>query len=499
MIKQFIKDTGVYGIAGLISKGVSFFLLPLYTRVLTPADYGIIDILAVFYSIVAVTLPLEITQAVARFLADRKSTDLDKDSNTILVSTVGLFITLFSFGLFLILGLLFNKPLAQLILEDSSESNIFTIATIYMFSTGLFYFFQNQLRWTLKSKIYAFLSVVYTILSISGTILFVLILKSGVIGVFYAYLVAGIISAGMGWYFTRENYGFYFSFAKMREMLKFSLPLVPSSVGVILINVAQRVMIRGTMSLADLGLFGVGSRISSIITIGFQSVQGAITPLIYQNSNNKNTPENLSYIFRFLTFILIITFTGISLFSHEIILILTAPAFHASYILVPFLVLAECFTGIQNAFTPGMAIAKRTDIIAYINISGAVFALVLSYFLIRNFGILGAAIAMLIQRFSMFIVQMYYSQKFYFVYYPFKKVIQSLVIAIVIIFTGWQISLLFDSMIFSIALKSGMIVFLFVIMILFIKLIEVRELKEIRIKLLQMRDRLKSIRINNGM
>ena len=103
----------------------------------------------------------------------------------------------------------------------------------------------------------------------------------------------------------------------MREMLKFSLPLVPSSVGVIFINVAQRIMIKGIMSLTDLGLFGVSSRLSSIISIGFQSIQGAITPLIYQNSDDKNTPANLTYIFRFLTFFLIIAFTGISLFASE--------------------------------------------------------------------------------------------------------------------------------------------------------------------------------------
>ena len=480
MIKQFIKDTGIYGVAGLISKGVSFFLLPLYTRVLSPGDYGIIDILAVFYSVVSVTLPLEITQAVARFLADRKSTDLDKDSNTILVSTVGLFITLFSFGLFLILGLSFNKPLAQILLEDSSKSQIFAVATIYMFSTGLFYFFQNQLRWTLKSKLYAILSIIYTILNISCTILFVLVFKSGVIGVFYAYLIAGIICAGMGWYFTRENYSFYFSFTHMRKMLKFSLPLVPSSVGVIFLNVAQRIMIKGIMSLTDLGLFGVGSRLSSIINIGFQSVQGAITPLIFQNREKKNTPENLSYIFRFLTFILIITFVGISLFSYEIIFLLTSPAFHASYILVPFLVLAECFAGLQNSFTPGMAIAKRTDIIAYINILGAVFALALSYVLIRYFGILGAAIAMLVQRCIMLVVQMHYSQKFYFVPYPFKKTIQSLIAAFFVLIAGWLLSLLTDSLILKIALKSFMLIILSAVIIFAIRLIEVYELKEVR-------------------
>ena len=124
-----------------------------------------------------------------------------------------------------------------------------------MFFTGLFYFFQNQLRWTLKSKWYAFLSILYTVLNISFTIYFVLILKSGVIGVFYAYLIAGIICTGIGWYITRKNYSFYFSYTKMREMLKFSLPLVPSSVGVIFINVAQRLMIKGIMSLTDLRSF----------------------------------------------------------------------------------------------------------------------------------------------------------------------------------------------------------------------------------------------------
>lgn len=482
MIKQFIKDTGIYGLSGLISKGVSIFLLPFYTHVLSPGDYGIVDILAIFFSLVSVTVPLEITQAVARFLADRKGDNLSKDSNTILVSSIGLYFTFFAFGSFLIIGLIFRNFLTHSLLDDYTNSSIFIVALFYMFFTGMFYFFQNQLRWTLKSKIFAFLSLFYTIISISFTITFVLFLKTGVIGIFYAQLISGFVCAILGWYFSRENYALTFSFSKTREMLKFSLPLVPSSVGVIFINSSQRVMIKGLMGLSDLGLYGVGSRLSSFINLGFQSVQGAITPLIYQNIDNQDTPEKLATIFRFLSYFLLSAFVIISLFAYEIVYILTAPAYYAAFKIVPFLILAECFSGMQQSFTPGMAIARRTDVIAYINILGAAFALGLSVLFIYYFGILGAAIAVLLQRIIMFIVQMNYSQKFYPIPVPFKKTAIALITAILIISIGLFITIYVTSLL-RIAIKIALIIVFLFVVVNYIKLIKIGEVKEIFNKL----------------
>ncbi|MCK9235474.1 MAG: oligosaccharide flippase family protein [Bacteroidales bacterium] len=432
MIKQFIKDAGIYGITGILSKGIAIFLVPVYTKILTPNDYGIIDLVAVIYSIVAISVPLEISQAVARFLAD----DRDNPSYIKQVSSIGLFITLIAFSIFFLVGFMFKEKLTLWIFEDGNLEKTFVIALLHMFFTGLFYFVQNQLKWTLKPLKYSITSIVYIIVNFTFSILFVVILKVGLIGVFYAYLIAGTTGFLLGFYFSNENYSFSIHFPTTKKMLAFSLPLVPSGVSVFFINTGQRIMIKGLMELSDLGLFAVARKIASILGIGFQSIQNSIIPLVYQNMDKSKTPKDMATIFRFMVFFLLLFFVLISLFSKELLIVMTTPAYYNAYKIIPLLVLAECFVGLQRTFSVGLSIAKKTKILAYINILGSIVSLIISFVFIYYFGIMGAAIAYLIQSIVITIIQITFSQKFFFVQYPIKSSFFTMLFSIVIITIG---------------------------------------------------------------
>src|SRR5688572_11448535 len=72
MLRRFLKDSAIYGVSSLLARGIGLLLLPLYTRALSPTDYGRVDLLLVVRSVVAVTLSLEIGQALVRFLVEAK-------------------------------------------------------------------------------------------------------------------------------------------------------------------------------------------------------------------------------------------------------------------------------------------------------------------------------------------------------------------------------------------------------------------------------------------
>ena len=484
MIKRFIKDTGIYGLSNILSKGISIILVPFYTRVLTPDDYGIIDILAVFYAIVAVTVPLEITQAVAIFLSDDNySENGDRyTNNKIIVSSTAFFLTLFCFSFFLILSLIFSGPVALILLDDNSKVNIYQVASIHMFLTGLFYFVQNQLRWLLRPVKVAIVSITYTILSIALTIYFILISNFGVIGVFWAYVISAFIGFILGFYYSRDCYKFVFSFRKLKDMLKFSYPLVPSSVGVFFLNYTQRIIIKGIMTLGDLGLFGIASRLSSFINLAFQSIQGALIPLIYQRYKEKTTPESLRKMFNYLSFILFSCFIAISFFAKEIMILLTTPVFYSAYILVPFLFISEIFEGMKS-FAVGLAIKKKTKTIALINLIGGTFTVGLSFLLIYLWGLLGAAIAISIKSISLFILQMIYSQKEYHVSYDFKKIVIACILAIVLIFVVY----ISGSIKYIQFIKVVVIILYILSLIYFLKLVSFSEMRVFLINRLKKR------------
>jgi O-antigen/teichoic acid export membrane protein len=228
MLRQLVKDTGIYGITGFISRGVSIFLVPFYTRVLTPSDYGIIDMMAVVAAIVSLTVPLEMTQAVARFYADGSASDEYKVN----VASTGLCFTVFAFIVFSAAWNVSASWLSIAILGDASLAVIMRVASLGMFTNGLYYFVQNQLRWRLEPSRFSIVSLSYTLITMLMTIILVLFVRTGVIGVFWAQTVGGAVGFALGYYFSRSSYNFSFHWATFKEMFSFSYPLVPSSVGV---------------------------------------------------------------------------------------------------------------------------------------------------------------------------------------------------------------------------------------------------------------------------
>lgn len=478
MIKQFVKDTGIYGISGLLSKGIAIFLVPVYTKILTPNDYGIIDVVAVIYSIVAVTVPLEISQAVARFLADERNNILHVRK----VSSIGFFLTLFSFLVFGISSFLFRDRLTILVFEDIKYTNLFNVVILNMFFTGLFYFVQNQLRWTLKPVKYAITSIFYIILSLGFSILFVVVLRVGINGVFYSYLIASISAFAVGYYYTRKDYTFSFDRKIANRMLRFSLPLVPSGVGVYFLNTGQRILIKGLMTFADLGVFAVAKKITSLLNMGFQSVQNSIIPLVYQNINGKTTTSDLAKIFRYLTFFLLLFIITISLFAREILIIMTAPAYLDAYKIVPMLLIAEGFIGLQRTFSVGLSVAKRTDIQATITIVGSVVSIAISYLFIYFHGLVGAAGAYLLQSIILFIIQLLYSQKYYHVRYEWKSASYGLLYTLLVILIC-NYGLMSLNTFFSITIKVLFIVGYFYLSIIHFNLLTKKELSALTYKI----------------
>ena len=145
MIRRFLRDSVIYSLSTFISRGISFFLIPIYTRILSPADYGIIDMMSVFASIIHLTVSLEITQAVARFLPDMSSLEEKK-----LISSTALWFTIFTNSLFYLFAFGFSSPLSLLILGLEEGSDLFLFGSFGIICTGVSYFLSNQLRWQLQ-------------------------------------------------------------------------------------------------------------------------------------------------------------------------------------------------------------------------------------------------------------------------------------------------------------------------------------------------------------
>ncbi|KKG31710.1 flippase [Methanosarcina mazei] len=435
MLKKIIKDSSIYSVNNILTSVVSLFLLPLYTRIFVPADYGIIDILNIVVILLSTTISLEISQAVGRFTVDKK----DNHEKAAYFSTA-LFFVFITYTLFVIIAVLNSGYLSQLILDSNEKSKIVTVAFLSMWSNGLFNFIKGQLRWLSRSVKYSIVSFSYSLISILVTIFLVLVMKIGVIGIFYGLFIGGFTCSLLSFYYVKDLFIFVFNREKLVEMLEFSTPLVPSSISVFLFVYIDRIMIKQMMTFNEIGLYGVGYKIASIMSLLIGGTQMALTPMIYNHYKEKNTPLELARIFHYFILFAFTIILGMSLFTKEILVMFTAPSYYEVAEVIPFLVVSIFFSGIY-VFAPGLWIMKKTKFIALINMGTAVLNIILNYLLIPIWGIKGAAIATLIGSFIAFYINQVLSQRYYPIIYSWRKTTYCLGIIVLIYLSNNHVNL----------------------------------------------------------
>ena len=133
MLKQFFRDSAIYGLAGILSRGISLLLVPVFTRVLLPGDYGIVDLLTIVASLVYLTIALEISQAVPRFWGDAST-----EEGKVGYASTGLWFTVAVYTAFCVAAALAAPQLGRWVLRAEGQESIVLAAIAMMYATGIF-------------------------------------------------------------------------------------------------------------------------------------------------------------------------------------------------------------------------------------------------------------------------------------------------------------------------------------------------------------------------
>ncbi len=435
MIRTFFRDSAIYTIPTILSTGISIFLIPLYTQVLSPADYGALDMVTVFGSLVALTVALEITQGVARFYQEEQT-----ENGWSLLASTALWFTIISFTIFLIVALILSQELSLIVLGVPDLEDVFRLGVINIWFNGLLYLVRNQLRWELRSEPYSMVSIVHSITTAAASILLAYVFHFGIYGLLSGMIIGTISGSFLGLWYLRKTFKFWFDIPRLKMMLTFSIPLVPSSIAVFVSIYIDRLMINHYLSLEEVGLYGIGFRLANISTLALVGFQTALIPLVYKHYRDPDTPHQLEMIFRFFLAVILIIFLVLALFADTVLSIFTTPAYYPAKDLVPFLVPAILLSQMY-IFAPGIGIAKKTHLYIGINIGGACLNTFFNWLLIPSLGYTGAGIATMLGYACVFGTHMLYSQKLYYVPHNWKAITSAVLMAVILIALGLHVHL----------------------------------------------------------
>lgn len=417
MLKNFLSDSLIYTIPNIVSRGLSLILVPLYTRVLSPSDYGTLELLNIFATIVNLVVALEVSQGVARFYPSEQ----DPERKVIYASSAFWF-TVACYSTFSVLMLTFSQNIASLVMGRDGLVLEFQIGVIYTWLNGIFYFVQNQFRWELRSRSYLIVNLIMIITTALVSVWLAYFLRWGLLGLLLGMIAGYLLATVLGLAWLRQSFTLRFSTAHLSEMLRFSIPLVFSSIAIWLNLYFDRIMINSLLSIEALGLYSIGYRLSSVAGLIVVGVQSSLTPLVYAYYQKPETPFQIVKIFRIFVFFALLFFIVLSIFSSDLLRILTNPAFYNASTVVVFLV-PSFFLANMYIFAPGISIAKKTRYFAFINTLSAIVNILLNYLLIPVLGIQGAAIATLSSNFIAFLLNIMVGQKYYYIPYDWPRLI----------------------------------------------------------------------------
>ncbi|WP_413581359.1 oligosaccharide flippase family protein [Bdellovibrio sp. HCB288] len=416
MIRMFLKDSFLYTLSNILSKGIGFLILPVYTAYFSPEQFGVLDMLLVSGNILSIFVGLEIHQAVARFFPEAESFEEKRK----IVST-SLLSVLFFYFLLVVPALLMSEIVSMQFFKDEGYAGLIRVALISYGCNFLYYFASAQLRWQMKVKQNVLVSVLYSLISAGGAYLF---LSNGMLGlyaVFFAQIIGAVVGFGVSLVFSKEYYGPFFETETFKKLTRFSLPLVFSTLTVYAMLYIDRFLINYLLSPSDLGLYGFAYRIASVIGLITMGTQAALTPIIYSKYKEPDTPGQIARLFNIFLLASIVLVACLFLGSDVVVSLMASSAYSGSSVLVPWIALSILFTGVIN-FVPGIFIQKITRLVLYINLIALFMNAVLGYVFIKMMGLMGAVIATAISSFCYFFLYYYLGQKYYFIPFFWTKI-----------------------------------------------------------------------------
>jgi O-antigen/teichoic acid export membrane protein len=422
LLAAFLKDSIVYLIPTVISRGLALILLPLYTRVLSPADYGSLDLLVVFAGIVKLTVALEVTQGVARYFGSEQD-----PVNKIAYASSALWFSVFAYSVFAAIALLFSDQLAPIVMGREGLKRAYQLGIVFIWISGIFYVVQNQFRWGLRSRRYAELSLIMAVVTGVVSISLTYGLELGLEGLIIGMIVGAAVPTCVALAAYENNFRLVIDRRRLSEMLRFSFPLVFSSIAVWVNWYADRLMINYFLSVDDVGLYGVAYRVASIVGFAMLGFQSALTPLIYVHYQSPDTPDKLARIFRIFVFIALSGVLVLTVWVDRLLLFLTTTEYFSAALLIVILIPGILLSN-MHIFMPGAGIEKKTHLIVIVNVAGGLLNIGLNVLLIPAYGLTGAAISTSGSFLVAFLVHVSVSQRLYYIPVEWKPIVRAAVL-----------------------------------------------------------------------
>ncbi|MGI6260943.1 MAG: oligosaccharide flippase family protein [Acutalibacteraceae bacterium] len=398
--KKLLSNTITFGIGTFSAKLLTFLLVPLYTRVLTTAEFNASDLIQQTGNLLMPLVSVGMASALIRFGLDKSYDKTSVFSTALMTSGCG-------FAIFLLLS-----PLILLVPDISEHIVLLVLFVIMSALRSLCSQFVRSLGYV---KLFSYDGVQSTVLTIIFNVLFLVVFRMGVTGYILATVVSDFISAIF--LFLMADLHWYVRFSKMdrevfRTMIRFSVPMIPTALFWWIINVSDRYAVTWMISSADAGIYAAAYKVPTIVSLVSSVFTEAWQMSAVMEKDSANRDQFFTKVFSALSSLLFLTSSALIVCSKLITKVLVGPSFYDSWRYIPILVVATSFSCFAN-FLNSVYMVERKSVLSLLTVmSGAVINVVLNVLLIPPMGVNGAALATFVSYLVVFIMRAITSRKY---------------------------------------------------------------------------------------
>jgi O-antigen/teichoic acid export membrane protein len=406
-VAGLLKDSVIYGMGNSAHVMLNVILLPLLTRMFSPHDYGIIELINTTMVILAVVVGFRIDGGMSRYFYERRREAASTSLYSLLAVSAAITIVL----------LLAAEPLQRIIRITPDHVGTLRVALLTVPLQVMTAHFLMVLRLERRAVATSAILVCKTLVTLVGCFVFLVWLRTGIVGLFLARIVGEVVGSTIGLAVLRQFYIPFFSMDLLKKYMVFSLA-VPASIMSVFMSHIDRYFLAYYWTAAVVGFFGVGLRISMVVWLIIHSFHQAWLPFATSIMTQENAPAIYTKLTRAFVATALLLSLCLVLFVEPIINVVARPEYAVAAPVVGLLLAGHVVLGMGQLMGIGLFIREKPH---YGNISssiGLVATIGLNVLLVPRYGLMGAAWAYFLSRLIRASITWIMAVRFYPARYP---------------------------------------------------------------------------------
>jgi O-antigen/teichoic acid export membrane protein len=429
-LKRLARMIIGYGAVQWAGPLIALIFTPIITRVLSPADYGIADYVLTIGSAVTIVALFALPQALLTHFNNKPEITWQRRVTGSTLVPALVFAIIAGIGIFI---------LAPWIAEASFGNQTYTylfrlVGATFAFGTlGAILTTASQaalrVRWGMIFSLAAILSTVV------GNVVFIVILRLGPAGLLLTPILTGTVISIVSFIVARTMIGAP-AWPTSKLLLKSGALLLPAVASSWALQMIDRLFLVHYVTPTELGYYAIANKIAGLLYVALAPLYMAWTPLALAMQHDPQAKTRYADMSRIFVGLILFAALGLSLFSTEILIVLTRPAYLPASPYVGFLAYAQVFGGIGMLFYTGALVGKQLKAVSWSAFVGAGVNIILNYLLIPSYGLWGATIATVIGVAIPQVLLYLWLQRRYPIPYPTAKLLTALLVQFGLVLAG---------------------------------------------------------------